>query len=144
MAMFWLVRAGWDVKRRDAAADAAAAASSSSPSSLSTGVVSHAVADDAAADDASPTVASPAAAAADDAQARPPPRKSRSRAPRLLPTHHEEAEPKESPAAGRSSPSSFARERMRQIAANNAPFDDPDRQRPQWRRVFSKAFPGFT
>ncbi|KAF4125021.1 Zinc finger, C3HC4 type (RING finger) [Geosmithia morbida] len=32
---------------------------------------------------------------------------------------------------GRISPSSFARERMRAIAAKNAPFDDPDDQRPK-------------
>ncbi|KAM4058599.1 ring finger domain-containing protein [Hirsutella rhossiliensis] len=72
------------------------------------------------------------------------PRKSRPRALRLLPTHHEETEPKETATVGRSSPSSFARERMRQIAAKNAPFDDPDHQRPKWRRALSKAFPGFT
>ncbi|KAI5467436.1 hypothetical protein BGZ63DRAFT_27200 [Mariannaea sp. PMI_226] len=53
----------------------------------------------------------------------------------LLPTQPENSE--SSPTAinqntmtvGRSSPSSFARERMRQIAAKNAPFDDPDQQR---------------
>ncbi|PNY26287.1 RING finger membrane protein [Tolypocladium capitatum] len=71
-------------------------------------------------------------------------RKSRPRALRLLPTHQEEDEPKEEGPVGRSSPSSFARERMREIAAKNAPFDDPDRQRPKWRRALSKAFPGFT
>ena len=60
------------------------------------------------------------------------PRKPRPRALRLLPTHHEEGDPKEAvPQVGRSSPSSFARERMRQIAAKNAPFDDPDHQRPR-------------
>lgn len=59
------------------------------------------------------------------------PRKSHPRALRLLPTHHEETGQKETATAGRSSPSSFARERIRQIAAKNAPFDDPDQQRPQ-------------
>ncbi|KYK56755.1 uncharacterized protein DCS_03761 [Drechmeria coniospora] len=72
------------------------------------------------------------------------PRSSRPRALRLLSTHHEMEQPKESNAeVGRSSPSSFARERMREIAAKNAPFDDPDHQRPKWRRAISKAFPGF-
>ncbi|PFH57988.1 hypothetical protein XA68_14312 [Ophiocordyceps unilateralis] len=72
-------------------------------------------------------------------------RRTRPRALRLLPTHHEGVEPKEEEAVGRLSPSSFARERMRQIAASNAPFDDDlDRQRPKWRRALSKAFPGFS
>lgn len=69
-------------------------------------------------------------------------RRSRPRALRLLPTQPEDPEPitiateteTETPPAttntvGRSSPSSFARERMRQIAARNAPFDDPDQTR---------------
>lgn len=70
------------------------------------------------------------------------PRKSRPRALRLLPTHHEEMESKNTAAAGRSSPSSFARERMRQIAAKNAPFDDLDRQRPkcEWSRRITYKF----
>ncbi|KND91170.1 putative RING finger membrane protein [Tolypocladium ophioglossoides CBS 100239] len=70
-------------------------------------------------------------------------RRPRPRALRLLPTHQEEDEPKDEAPVGRSSPSSFARERMREIAAENAPFDDPDHQRPKWRRALSKAFPGF-
>ncbi|QUC19959.1 uncharacterized protein UV8b_04200 [Ustilaginoidea virens] len=77
--------------------------------------------------------------------ARSQPRKSRPWALRLLPTQPEGAELKMSTAAPnrRGSPSSFARERMRQMAGNNAPFDDPDRFRPIWRRAISKAFPGF-
>lgn len=93
-------------------------------------------------------------------------RKTRPRMLRLLPTHQEEDdEPKEVVPVGRASPSSFARERMREIAAKNAPFDDPDHQRPKCesptftyytlrriisdtchlgRRALSKAFPGFT
>lgn len=59
------------------------------------------------------------------------PRKKRPRALRLLPTQPEGEELKTAPTAGRKSPSSFARERMRAIAAKNAPFDDPDRQRPK-------------
>ncbi|POR36130.1 Putative RING finger membrane protein, partial [Tolypocladium paradoxum] len=71
-------------------------------------------------------------------------RKAMPRALRLLPTHQEVDEPKEQIPVEGSSPSSFARERMREIAAKNAPFDDPDYQRPKWRRALSKAFPGFT
>lgn len=59
------------------------------------------------------------------------PRKKRPRALRLLPTQPENSELRTGPTAGRKSPSSFARERMRQIAAKNAPFDDPDKQRPK-------------
>ncbi|PHH79310.1 hypothetical protein CDD82_2475 [Ophiocordyceps australis] len=69
-------------------------------------------------------------------------RKFKPRPLNLLPTHLEESESKET-SMGRLSPSSFARERMRQLAAKNAPIDDPDHQRPYWRRVLSKAFPGF-
>lgn len=58
------------------------------------------------------------------------PRKRPPRALSLLPTQPEDSELKTVPKAGRKSPSSFARERMRQIAARNAPFDDPD-QRPK-------------
>lgn len=54
------------------------------------------------------------------------PRKRPPRALNLLPTQPEDSELKTVPKAGRNSPSSFARERMRQIAAKNAPFDDPD------------------
>merc|ERR1712000_348354 len=64
----------------------------------------------------------------------PRPRK-KPRALRLLPTQPEGEELKTIPVVGRKSPSSFARERMRAIAAKNGPFDDPDRQRPKWRRA---------
>ena len=56
------------------------------------------------------------------------PHKSRPRALRILPTQPEDSELR-SVIDRRGSPSSFARERMRQIAAKNAPFDDPDKQR---------------
>lgn len=56
-------------------------------------------------------------------------RRSRPRALNLLPTQPEDSELDTAPTAGRGSPSSFARERMRQIAASNAPFDDPDQHR---------------
>lgn len=59
------------------------------------------------------------------------PRKKRPRALRLLPTQPEGEELKTVPTVGRKSPSSFARERMRAIADKNAPFDDPDKRRPQ-------------
>lgn len=58
------------------------------------------------------------------------PRKRPPRALNLLPTQPEDSELRTVPKAGRQSPSSFARERMRHIAAKNAPFDDPD-QRPK-------------
>ncbi|KAK2617051.1 hypothetical protein QQS21_000145 [Conoideocrella luteorostrata] len=76
---------------------------------------------------------------------KPRPRKCKPRALRVLQTQPEDAELNFSITAPnrRGSPSSFARERMRQIADNNAPFDDPDRARPKWRRAISKAFPGF-
>ncbi|KAF4592030.1 RING finger domain-containing protein [Ophiocordyceps camponoti-floridani] len=104
----------------------------------------------ATAGDASSASATPAPDA--PPQPRPPPsrkaeaRRTRPRALRLLPTHHEGVEPKEDETAvGRLSPSSFARERMRQIAESNAPFDDDlDSRRPKWRRALSKAFPGFS
>ena len=57
------------------------------------------------------------------------PRRTRPRALNLLPTQPEDAELEATPTAGRGSPSSFARERMRQIAAKNAPIDDLDQQR---------------
>lgn len=72
----------------------------------------------------------------------PRPRK-KPRALRLLPTQPEGEELKTVPTVGRKSPSSFARERMRAIAAKNAPFDDPDRQRPKWRRAVGSVFPAF-
>ena len=62
------------------------------------------------------------------------PKKSKPKGLRLLPTQPENAELNTSTTTGpnrRGSPSSFARERMRQIADNNAPFDDPDHQRPK-------------
>jgi len=71
------------------------------------------------------------------------PRKRPPRALSLLPTQPEDSELRTVPKAGRHSPSSFARERMRQIAAKNAPFDDPD-QRPKWRRVVGHVFPAFS
>lgn len=61
---------------------------------------------------------------------KPRPRKTRPRALRLLPTAPEDSELKTT-TAGRNSPSSFARERMRALAAKNAPFDDPDQARPK-------------
>ncbi|CAM1504462.1 Fc.00g020530.m01.CDS01 [Cosmosporella sp. VM-42] len=70
-------------------------------------------------------------------------RRTRPRVLNLLPTQPEDSELRTTPTAGRTSPSSFARERMRQIAAKNAPFDDPDQQRPKWRRALSKIFPGY-
>uniref|UniRef100_A0A0B7K4E2 RING-type domain-containing protein n=1 Tax=Bionectria ochroleuca TaxID=29856 RepID=A0A0B7K4E2_BIOOC len=71
------------------------------------------------------------------------PRKKRPRNLRLLPTQPENSELRTEPGGGRKSPSSFARERMREIAAKNAPFDDPDQQRPRWRRAVSVIFPAF-
>ncbi|KAG5992627.1 hypothetical protein E4U43_003718 [Claviceps pusilla] len=58
-------------------------------------------------------------------------RKLKPKALRVLPTQPEDAELSMNPTAPnrRGSPSSFARERMRQIADNNAPFDDPDPSR---------------
>ncbi|KAL2211683.1 hypothetical protein CC79DRAFT_213044 [Sarocladium strictum] len=70
-------------------------------------------------------------------------RKSRPRALSLMPTQPEDSELKATQAVGRKSPSSFARQRMREIAHRNAPFDDPDRQ-PTWRVVVNKVFPGLT
>ncbi|KID89591.1 RING finger domain-containing protein [Metarhizium guizhouense ARSEF 977] len=74
------------------------------------------------------------------------PRKSKPRMLKLLPTQPENAALDTGDRAPnrRGSPSAFARERMREIADNNAPFDDPDKSRPRWRRVISKAFPGFS
>lgn len=62
---------------------------------------------------------------------------------KLLPTQPEDSELKATQAVGRKSPSSFARQRMREIAHRNAPIDDPDRQ-PKWRVVVNKVFPGLT
>lgn len=73
----------------------------------------------------------------------PKPRRTRPRALNLLPTQPEDSTLTTVPTAGRGSPSSFARERMREIAAKNAPFDDPDVQRAIWRRALSKVFPGY-
>ncbi|KAF7536686.1 hypothetical protein G7Z17_g13003 [Cylindrodendrum hubeiense] len=70
-------------------------------------------------------------------------RRTRPRALNLLPTQPEDSELKTIATVGRKSPSSFARERMREIAAKNAPFDDPDQQRAIWRRGLSKVFPGY-
>lgn len=91
-------------------------------------------------------------------------RKPQPRALRLLPTAPEGVELVVAQRAGGHSPSSFARERMREIASQNAPFEDPDLRRPkcklytllllffkdlanndvQGRRVVSSVFPGFT
>ncbi|KAL7956749.1 hypothetical protein V8C34DRAFT_287710 [Trichoderma compactum] len=70
-------------------------------------------------------------------------RKPQPRALRLLPTATEGVELVVTHPAGGHSPSSFARERMREIASQNAPFDDPDLKRPKWGRVVSSVFPGF-
>lgn len=89
-------------------------------------------------------------------------RKTRPRALNFLPTQPEDGELKATQAVGRKSPSSFARQRMREIAHRNAPFDDPDRQ-PRCkaaltlsqrkltvtnivlgRTVVNKVFPGLT
>lgn len=48
----------------------------------------------------------------------------------VMPTQPEEAVLKTTGTVGRHSPSSFARERMREIADKNAPFEDPDLSRP--------------
>lgn len=58
-------------------------------------------------------------------------RKPQARALRLLPTATEGVELVVADAARGHSPSSFARERMREIASQNAPFDDPDSRRPK-------------
>ncbi|KAK0391941.1 hypothetical protein NLU13_1439 [Sarocladium strictum] len=70
-------------------------------------------------------------------------RKTRPRALNLLPTQPEDGELKATQAVGRKSPSSFARQRMREIAHRNAPIDDPDRQ-SIWRAAVNKVFPGLT
>lgn len=57
------------------------------------------------------------------------PRRKRPRALRLLPTQPEDSELSTALVARRGSPSSFARQRMRQLAAKN-PCGDPDQQRP--------------
>lgn len=91
----------------------------------------------------------PAPAAPPPAASAPPPKKKRARKSKarplhVLPTQPEGAELRTGFAGfiGRSSPSSFARERMREIANQNAPFDDPDQSRPKWRRAVTKVFPG--
>lgn len=58
-------------------------------------------------------------------------RKPQPRALRLLPTAPEGVELVVTQRAGGHSPSSFARERMREIASQNAPFEDPDLRRPK-------------
>ena len=89
-----------------------------------------------------PSVTQPAASA-------PPPKKTRARKSKARPLHVLPTQPEGSELrtgfagfVGRSSPSSFARERMREIANQNAPFDDPDQSRPKWRRAVTKVFPG--
>lgn len=71
------------------------------------------------------------------------PRRKKPRKLSTLPTQPEDAEmgPVDT---GRQSPSSFARQRMRAIAAKNAPFDDPDAQRPKWLRALGHVFPAFS
>lgn len=71
-----------------------------------------------------------------ESNTRPPPpvKAARTRRPKphrlnMLPTQPENSELSTEPTPRRGSPSSFARQRMREIAANNAPFDDPDSQR---------------
>ncbi|KAF5022324.1 hypothetical protein F66182_5611 [Fusarium sp. NRRL 66182] len=83
-----------------------------------------------------------------DIQPPAPTKTQRSRRPKprglnLLPTQPEHSELNTEPTARRGSPSSFARQRMREIAAKNAPFDDPDSQRAIWLRAISKVFPGY-
>lgn len=56
---------------------------------------------------------------------RPKTHKTKPRALSLLPTQPEDSELKP---VGRKSPSSFARQRMRELAHRNAPIEDPDRQ----------------
>ncbi|KAH6960583.1 hypothetical protein DER45DRAFT_164358 [Fusarium avenaceum] len=73
----------------------------------------------------------------------PKPRKPRPRLLNMLPTQPEDSELSTEPTPRRGSPSSFARQRMREIAAKNAPFDDPDSQRAIWLKALSKVFPGY-
>lgn len=63
-----------------------------------------------------------------------PRKKAKARGINVLPTQPEGSELK-SRFVGRSSPSSFARERMREIAEQNAPFDDPDQSRPKCKLI---------
>ncbi|EWY92758.1 hypothetical protein AU210_001584 [Fusarium oxysporum f. sp. radicis-cucumerinum] len=70
-------------------------------------------------------------------------RRPRPRLLNMLPTQPENSELNTDPTPRRGSPSSFARQRMREIAAKNAPFDDPDSQRAIWLRALSKVFPGY-
>ncbi|KAH7269420.1 uncharacterized protein BKA55DRAFT_532075 [Fusarium redolens] len=70
-------------------------------------------------------------------------RRPRPRLLNMLPTQPENSELNTGPTPRRGSPSSFARQRMREIAAKNAPFDDPDSQRAIWLRALSKVFPGY-
>lgn len=88
-------------------------------------------------------------AAPQPAASAPPPKKTRARKSKARPLHVLPTQPEGSELrtgfagfVGRSSPSSFARERMREIANHNAPFDDPDQGRPKWRRAVTKVFPG--
>ncbi|KAI9171647.1 RING finger protein [Paramyrothecium foliicola] len=95
-----------------------------------------------AADSASYSATAPASGPTPAPAKKPRSRGIRPRPLRVLPTQPEDAELKVEPQGGRGSPSSFARERMRAIAARNAPFDDPDQNYPTWRRAFGKVFPG--
>ncbi|TWU71589.1 hypothetical protein ED733_002359 [Metarhizium rileyi] len=98
---------------------------------------------DRTAESATPDSTEPPRSASTTSKTRP--WKSKPRMLNFLPTQPENAELNMGDRAPnrRGSPSAFARERMREIADNNAPFDDPDKSRPRWRRVVSKAFPGF-
>lgn len=69
-------------------------------------------------------------------------RTSRPRTMSVLPTQPEDGVPKTTGWFGRHSPSSFARERMKEMADRNAPFEDPDTSRPGWQRAVNKVFPG--
>jgi hypothetical protein len=96
------------------------------------------------------TPITPAAQPEPDSSIRPPaptttPKTRRPKPKRLnmLPTQPENSELSTEPTPRRGSPSSFARQRMREIAAKNAPFDDPDSQRAVWLRALSKVFPGY-
>jgi hypothetical protein len=83
----------------------------------------------------------PAVAASPRKQSRP--RRKRSMPPNLLPTQPENAELQTPRSPGRKSPTLFARQRMREMAARNAPLEDEDSNYPLWRRTIAKVFPGF-
>ncbi|KHN98915.1 RING finger domain-containing protein [Metarhizium album ARSEF 1941] len=92
---------------------------------------------DRAADSATPDSMEPPHVAPTAATTRP--RKPNPRMLKLLPTQPENAALHTGDRAPnrRGSPSAFARERMREIADNNAPFDDPDKSRPRCESWFA-------